>query len=252
MSQETFEQLLTSIQSRIEKKDTQMRMSISARIRLQITLRFLASGASFMILEELFRVSSATISQLIPEVCSAIWEELGKQYIHCPNSEEEWKQVAQGFHRWDYPRALGALDGKHVSVDNFGNSGSAFRNYKHGFSIVLLALVDSNYCFLYTDIGTGGASNDSGIFNKSMLNAALTSGTLNLPSISDDDPLQVQYHFLADDAFGLSQRLMKPYPLRNLDPIQRVFNYRFSRTRRVVENAFGILAARFRVFRQPI
>jgi hypothetical protein len=252
MSQETFEQLLTSIQSRIERKDTKMRMSIPARTRLQITLRFLASGSSYKILEEMFCISSTTISQIVPDVCTAIWEELGKSYIKCPNSEDEWKCVAQGFHRWDYPRALGALDGKHISIDNFGNSGSAFRNYKQGFSIVLLALVDSNYAFLFTDIGTGGASNDSGIFNKSAFNAALISGALNLPSISEDDPLQVQYHFLADDAFGLSQRLMKPYPLRNLDPVQRVFNYRFSRTRRVVENAFGILSARFRVFRQPI
>ena len=52
--------------------------------------------------------------------------------------------------------------------------------------------------------------------------------------------------------FGLKPHLMEPYPSQNLPIDQRVFNYRLSRTRRIIENVFGICASRFRVLRRPI
>ncbi|KAL1277301.1 hypothetical protein QQF64_023974 [Cirrhinus molitorella] len=58
--------------------------------------------------------------------------------------------------------------------------------------------------------------------------------------------------FVGDEAYPLRTDLMKPYPFRQLDHSQRVYNYHLSRARRVVENAFGILANRFRVFRSTI
>ena len=53
--------------------------------------------------------------------------------------------------------------------------------------------------------------------------------------------------FSGDDAFGLRPYMMKPYGSRGLDDEQRIFNYRLSMARRVVENAFGIMANHFQV-----
>lgn len=57
---------------------------------------------------------------------------------------------------------------------------------------------------------------------------------------------------MADNALAINENLLKPYPRRNLTHDQRIFNYRLSRARRIVENAFGILAERFRVLKRPI
>ena len=56
---------------------------------------------------------------------------------------------------------------------------------------------------------------------------------------------------VGDDAFPLTTTLMKPFPQSNLTMEKRVFNYRSSRSRRIPENTFGILANRWRVFRRP-
>ena len=45
---------------------------------------------------------------------------------------------------------------------------------------------------------------------------------------------------------------MRPYPGLNADEEERVYNYRHSRGRRVIENAFSILASRWTIFHKPI
>lgn len=123
-------------------------------------------------------------------------------------------------------------------------------NYKGSHSIVLLALVDAKYNFIYVDVGVNGRVSDGGVFRSSTLSKAITQNTIGIP---ESKPLPgrqkaVPYVILADAAFPLSEHILKHYPFRNMTEEQRIFNYRLSRGRRVVENVFGHLANRFRVF----
>ena len=152
--------------------------------------------------------------------------------------------------RWNFPNCLGALDGKHVRIVLPFNSGSTYYNYKHTFSIVLMALVDADYRFLYVDVGSNGRVSDGGVFSGCNLYEALETQMAGVPEPKPfpGEDIPTSFFVVADEAFALKEYLIKPYPHRNLTKVQGIYNYRFSRARRVIENAFGILANRFSRF----
>ena len=65
----TFTELLWRIEPSIKKKDTVMRKSIPPKVRLQITLLYMASGTNYRTLESLLRVSHSTISGIVIQYC---------------------------------------------------------------------------------------------------------------------------------------------------------------------------------------
>ena len=65
--------------------------------------------------------------------------------------------------------------------------------------------------------------------------------------------MRIPYVFLADDAYPLTENVCKPYSTDlNVGSPKRVCNYRISRSRRVVENAFGLLTSVFRILPKTI
>ena len=151
-------------------------------------------------------------------------------------------------------RTLGALDGNHVALKKPKNSGALYHNYKGFFSIVMLALVDGQYKFIWVDVGTAGSCSDAQIFNTCHLKRKIDDGSIGFPdpALITQGGQDVPYFILADDAFALKTWSMKPYGRRMLTREERIANYKISRGRRVVENAFGILVSRFRVMMTTI
>ena len=245
-----FDEVLGRIGPRITRQDTRYRDSLAPGLKLAVTLRHLATGNSYVDLAYSFRVSNNSISVFVPQVCQAILDEFLEEAVPIPTTQEDWRRISEEFRRrWNVPHACGALDGKHVAIKRPAHTGSQYYNYKGFFSIVLMGLVDANYRFIWADVGGVGSQSDAQIYNASELREVLESGEINLP---DPDPLPNDdrphpYFFLADDAFALKTYMLKPFSRRNMTYQERIANYRISRARRVVENAFGIMALRWQI-----
>ena len=117
-----------------------------------------------------------------------------------------------------------------------------------------MAVADANYRFIYINIGSKGRNSDGGVFADCAFAKTVEENTLNIPP---EKPLPqrrmfVPYCIVADDAFPLKKHIMKPYALRSLGVEKRIFNYRLSRARGIIENTFGIASARFRVLHRTI
>jgi len=118
---------------------------------------------------------------------------------------------------WNFPNCCGAMDGKHIVIRCPSKSGSEFYNYKKDYSVILLAIVDANYKFIYINAGTNGRVNDALVFSESTFNEVLQTNTFNLPT----DGV-----FVGDDAFSLRKNIMKPYSMnRPLTIKESIFNY---------------------------
>ena len=130
--------------------------------------------------------------------------------------------------KWNYPCCVDSIDGKHIAIKPPPDSGSLYCNYKHFFSITLLA-VDVNYKFIYVHdhVGAAGRSGDAGIYGNSTLKHSFDINRLNLPDCGNLKGTSCKFHLIGDDAFRLSEQMMKPYPHRQLEKEKQIFNYFF-------------------------
>lgn len=118
-----------------------------------------------------------------------------------------------------------------------------------------MAVVDSEYCFTYVNVGSQGRLSDGGVFANCHFKKMLKEGKLNLPAAQNLTGMEnlTPFVFLGDDAFPLEPHIMKPYSgIHPKGSDKRIFNGRLSRGRIIVENVFGILSVVFRVLRRPM
>ena len=94
-------------------------------------------------------------------------------------------------------------------------------------------------------IADSGRQTAGSVYANSQLGFCIENKKLSIPAcdeIVNGSGVKFPYVFVADDAFGLKPHMMKPYPGQKLTIARPIFNYSLSRVRRVIKNAFDIMA----------
>ncbi|KAK0420658.1 hypothetical protein QR680_014814 [Steinernema hermaphroditum] len=212
-----FEMLLRRIGPQLARSRTH-RYPLDPQKRLIVFLRYLTTGLTFSHLAQEVGIGTSTVSEVIQQASEAFASIVYEQIRWpCP---AQFEDISREFYeKWNFPYCLGALDGKHFRCPS--KSGASYYCYKYFYSIIMLALVDANYRFIWVDIGGEGRSGDAQLYNSSSLSNRLR-----------------------------EMRLFGSLGRSNLTA--RYFNKRLSRARQVSEHAFGILTRRFTLFDRPL
>ena len=123
------------------------------------------------------------MGRIVREPYLAIWNRLiEKGYLHVPTTEKAWQNIANGFEkRWNFPHALGTIDGKHVIMFAPARESSTYYNYKGTHSIVLMGVCDSRHRYIMVDIGDAGRQSDGSVYNNGNVRYAFENNLLIIP-----------------------------------------------------------------------
>lgn len=247
MTRRTFMYVCERLLSFLSREDTRLRRPISVRKRVGVGLYWLATGACYRTIANLFGIAKSTVCSIVHEFCRAVRQVLMPEYIKLPQGEE-LQEVVQGFkQRWGFPQCGGAVDGSHIPIIAPEENHADYFNRKGWHSVILQGVVDHRFCFTNINAGWPGSVHDARVLRNSHIYSLAERGELFPPDTEDIMGIQVPIMLLGDPAYPLRSWLLKGYSdTGTLTAEQKYFNERHSRARMTVECAFGRLKGRWR------
>jgi len=245
LKRHVFEALLRWLISRGYLKDGK---SVSAAEKLMIFLHMSATGRSYRSLQEDFHHSMATLSRCIHEVMVGLLA-LHEEVVRVPDETApvpRWIADNSKFAKY-FHDCIGALDGSHVPAHVKGDEIEAYRNRKGTTTQNVLAVCDFDGQFIYIYAGWEGSAHDMRVLEEAK---------------DEGFGCPKGRYYLADAGYTNTDMTLVPYRgtryhLKEWETVSRrpstkeeLFNLRHSSLRNHIERSFGVLKARWQVFRK--
>lgn len=221
--------LLINLLSAILERETNRSHSLTVQQQLLITLRWLGTGTTYHAIGDLHGVSKATVCRVIKSVVNAINSTLFATYVRWPENMDQ--VVSKFFAIKGMPLVSGCLDGTLIKLDAPKEHEEAYVDRHGNHSISCMVVCGPDLQFYYSYANWPGSTHDSRVLRNSCLFRRMENGWR---------PIQNGI-ILGDSAYPLKDWLIPP-----LSNNRRFLNAHKS-TRRVVENAIGILKEKFPV-----
>jgi hypothetical protein len=248
MRRETFQSLCNLVRPRLVRNTEMGRRgssggTVSVEAKLSMALRFMAGG-SYLDIALYHGVHRSTFFEAVWDVVGAVNEAIT---LTLPVDDKEALQViSDGFQkRMNNPLSgcIGAMDGIAIAITRPTNcvDSQSYFNRKGFFALPLQALCDHQYKFTAASCMCTGSTHDAVCFAVSGLGRYI-----------EQHGLPGEFWIAADEAYPASDRILTPWPGRQLPANKDSFNFWLSSSRIHIEQAFGILVARWGVLWRPL
>ena len=168
-----------------------------------------------------------------------------------PKCEEDFRQALIDMEsEWQLKFAFAAIDGSHLPIKCPPGGPEAmkqYHNFKNFYSVVLLALVDAKYRFIWAALGAPGNTHDSTYFQSTHLFHEVNEGNVLPGKFQFIGNTKTPPMVLGDGTFPMKPWMCKPFADAVLTEKKCYFNYCLSHACMVSEGAFGKFKSRFRV-----
>ena len=208
--------------------------------RVAPTIHYLTHSDGYDTSALVFGISKTRAHVYTKEVCQVLKTCFLQSTVQLPKTNTGWEEVSAEFEEVaGIPNIYGAIDGSLIPIKRFADFTGWY--CRKGFTAFnMQAVVDARMRFRSYSLRSG-SQNDKGMFNKSKFGK--TCHTIVPPGGC----------FVADAGYQLFKHILTPYNIELYMPDDEShFNLLHSRTRIVVERAFGLWKNTFRIFKTEL
>ncbi|XP_053592986.1 uncharacterized protein LOC128667346 [Microplitis demolitor] len=239
MTPETFESFLQKLHSIIPHDFRSGHTELPLEEQAMILIWYLGNCESFRSVANRFDISKSTCWEVLYRTCNRVLQMNQYHNILCWPSQTRAREIIDGFRRINnFPGIIGAIDGSHIPIKKPSEYGNSYINRKSFASVLLQGVCDHNKLFIDVYAGQPGSIHDATLFKKSDLYERIQRNEVNFPDNS---------HMIGDLAYPLCSYLLVGFKNTRILTQQEInYNYKLSKQRVVIENAFALLKGRFR------
>lgn len=201
--------------------------------KLLIALHWFGNGGQYHGVCDMHGVSKMTVCRCVHEVVASVNEIKFDALIRWPDNTGN---VVERFHNLaGFPEVCGIVDGTLINIDAPTNNEPTYvdRHGKH--SINCMAVCGPDLKFYYISANWPGSVHDARVLRNSSLFRRMENGWRP----------HANAIILGDSAYPLREWLIPPTYDDPMNPAQTAFNRAHKRTRRIIENALGVLKEKF-------
>ncbi|XP_053394054.1 putative nuclease HARBI1 [Mercenaria mercenaria] len=237
ISRETFDKLVMYMNPHMIRICPHQK--ISTEKKLLVFIKYVATQLYYQAIADMFGICETTVHNIVHDVSKLISSHLLNTLVKWP-SGRSLKNIENGFKEMQgFPGVIGAIDASHIPIRTPIEYPENYFNRKSFPSVILQAVCDNNMMFTDVYCGWPGSVHDARVLRNSSL--------FEKAEVNADDTFPHDTHLIGDAAYPIASWLLVPFKDHgNLNKAQKVYNFKHSSTRMVIERAFGALKGRFR------